>query len=124
MSAASVSRTGLPFSQLSATASISACSSIASATLVSTRARAAGDSWPHASFAACAASSAVSTSAGVESATSQIGLAVAGLRFTRYLPSAGGSHLPSMKFSYLGSTETVLPDWPGGTYFMAVPLFS
>jgi hypothetical protein len=24
-----------------------------------------------------------------------------------------------MKFSYLGSTETMLPDRPGGTYFMS-----
>ena len=121
MSAASVSRTGLPFSQLSVTASISACCSIASATALSTLARPAAEVSPQASLAACAASSAVSTSSGVESATSHIGLAVAGLRLTLYLPAAGGSHLPPMKFSYRGCTETMLPGWPGGTYFMTVP---
>jgi hypothetical protein len=26
-----------------------------------------------------------------------------------------------MKFSYRGCTETMLPAWPGGTYFIAVP---
>ena len=64
MSAASVSRTGLPFSQLSATASISRLSSIASATLFRTRERSVVEASPQASFAACAASSASSTSSG------------------------------------------------------------
>jgi hypothetical protein len=27
-----------------------------------------------------------------------------------------------MKFSYLGATETMLPGWPGGTYFMSLLL--
>ena len=82
MSAASVSRTGLPFSQLSATASISRCASIASAISFSTLARSAGEVRPHSSLAWCAASSAISTSSGVDLATSQMGLAVAGARFT------------------------------------------
>ena len=99
MSAASVSRTGLPFSQLSATASISLFSSIASAIAFSTSARSAADFSPQPSLAACAASRASSTSSGVESATSVIGAAVAGVRSTRYLPSVGASHLPPMKFS-------------------------
>jgi hypothetical protein len=30
--------------------------------------------------------------------------------------------LPPMKFSYLGSTETMLPGRPGGTYFMSLLL--
>src|SRR5450631_3823229 len=119
MSAASVSRTGLPFSQLSATASISLSFSIASAIALSTSARWVVDASPQASFAACAASSASSTSSGVESATSVIGPAVAGARSTRYLPCVGASHLPPMKFSYLGSTETMLPGWPGAAYFMS-----
>src|ERR1700730_8431654 len=119
MSAASVSRTGLPFSQLSATASMSLFFSIASAIALSTPARSEADASPQASFAAWAASNASSTSSGVESATSVIGPAVAGARSRRYLPCVGANHLPPMKFSYLGSTETMLPGWPGGTYFMS-----
>src|ERR1700683_1779044 len=119
MSAASVSRTGLPFSQLSATASMSWFFSTTSATALSTSARSVADASPQASFAAWAASSASSTSSGVESATSVIGPAVAGAKSRRYLPGGGSSHLPPMKFSYLGSTETMLPGRPGGTYFMS-----
>src|SRR4249919_16850 len=122
MSAARVSRTGLPFSQLSATASISRFFSTASAIALSTSARSVADASPQASFAAWAASSASSTSSGVESATSVIGPAVAGARSQRYLPFTGASHLPPMKFSYLGSTETRLPGSPGGTYFMSLLL--
>src|SRR6185437_12609094 len=122
MSAARVSRTGLPFSQLSATASMSWFFSIASAIALSTSARSVADASPQASFAAWAASNASSTSSGVESATSVIGPAVAGARSRRYLPCVGASHLPPMKFSYLGSTETMLPGRPGGTYFMSLLL--
>src|SRR5450756_2413837 len=78
MSAAKVSRTGLPFSQLSATASISAFFSITSAMALSTAARSVADASPQASLAACAASRASSTSSGVDSATSVIGPGVAG----------------------------------------------
>ena len=85
MSALSVSRTGLPFSQLSATASISWFASMGSAMALSTAARSVAEASPHASLAAWAASSASSTSSGVESATSVIGPAVAGLRSTRVL---------------------------------------
>ena len=109
MSAARVSRTGFPFSQLSATASISWFFSIASAIAFSTSARCVADASPQESFAACAASSASSTSSGVESATSVIGSAVAGDRSIRYLPCVGASHLPPMKFSYRGATSTMLP---------------
>src|SRR5665647_1597518 len=63
----------------------------------------------HAAKDACAASRASSTSSGVESATSVIGPAVAGVTLTRYLPCVGANHLPPMKFSYLGLTETMLP---------------
>ena len=82
MSAARVSRTGLPFSQLSATASISRFASIASAIALSTFARSAPGVVPHASFAACAASSASSMSAAVDRGTSQNGLPVTGDRFS------------------------------------------
>ncbi len=99
MSAPSVSRTGLPFSQLSATANISLLASTRSAIALSTAARSAPVVSPHDSLAACAASRASSTSSGVESATSVIGRAVAGVRSTRYLPWVGAIHLPPMKFS-------------------------
>ena len=99
MSAASVSRTGLPFSQLSATASISRLSSIASATLFSTRERSVVEASPHASFAACAASSASSTSSGVERGTSVNGSPVAGVTFSEYSPLTGATQWPPMKFS-------------------------
>ena len=99
----------MPFSQLSATASISLFASIASAMALSTAARSVADASPQASFAACAASRASSTSSGVECATSVIGRPVAGLRSTRYLPSVGANHLPPMKFSYRGWTCTMLP---------------
>src|SRR5450631_4067223 len=122
MSALRVSRTGLPFSQLSATASISAFASITSAMALSTAACSVADASPQASLAAWAASRASSTSSGVDSATSVIGSAVAGVRSTRYLPCVGANHLPPMKFSYLGATETMLPDWPGGTYFISLLL--
>ena len=82
MSAASVSRTGLPFSQLSATASISVCSSIASAIRLSTRALSVVDVSAQPSFAAWAASSASSMSSAVECATSVNGSPVAGVRFS------------------------------------------
>ena len=82
MSAASVSRTGLPFSQLSATASISRFASIASAIALSTFARSVADVAAQASFAACAASSASSMSAAVERGTSQNGWPVTGERFS------------------------------------------
>src|SRR6185312_17159513 len=77
---------------------------------------------PHASFAACAASNASSTSSGVECATSVIGRPVAGHRSARYLPCVGASHLPPMKFSYRGATVTMLSAWPGGAYFISVLL--
>ena len=99
MSAARVSRTGLPFSQLSATASSSRCSSIASATLLSTFARSVDEVSPQAVFAACAASSASSTSAGVERGTSVNTSPVAGVGFSEYSPSRGGTQVPPMKLS-------------------------
>jgi hypothetical protein len=68
MSAAGVSRTGLLFSQLSATASISV-SSIASAILLRTFERWVVDVSAHFSFAMCAASSASSMSSADERGT-------------------------------------------------------
>ena len=99
MSAASVSRTGLPFSHVSATASISRLASMASAIALRTAARSVSEASPQASFAAWAASSASSTSSGVERATSQNGLPLTGLMFVMYWPLTGATHLPPMKLS-------------------------
>ena len=71
MSAFSVSRTGLPLSQASATAMSSRCSSIRSAILFKTIERSAAEVLPHAGAAACAASSAFSMSDSSERAISQ-----------------------------------------------------
>ena len=86
----------------------------------STSARPAAERSLQASFAAWAASRASSMSAGVDSATSVIGAAVAGLRSVRYFPSVGSIHLPPMKFSYRGCTLTMLPVFPGATYTITV----
>jgi hypothetical protein len=82
MSAFRVSRTGFPFSQLSVTASISRWASIASATASRVSHRRARVVAPQLGAASCAASSAVSTSSAVDAGTSQMGSAVAGVRFT------------------------------------------
>ena len=99
MSAASVSRTGFPFSQLSATASISRLASMRSAIALRTRARSVSEVSPHAARAAWAASSASSMSSAVEWATLVKGLPVAGLRFSRYSPWTAASHPPPTKLS-------------------------
>ena len=69
MSAFNVSRTALPLSHVSATASFSKFCSIRSAILSKMFARSVGDVLPHASLAACAASNACSISSAVERAT-------------------------------------------------------
>ena len=99
MSAASVSRTGLPFSQLSAIASISRFSSIASAILFSTLERSVVEVSAHSSLAAWAASSASSMSSADERGTEVKGSPVAGVTFSLYSPSIGATQWPPMKFS-------------------------
>ena len=99
MSAASVSRTGLPFSQLSATASFSRFASIRSAILSRMSARAVTDVRPQAGAAACAASRARSTSSAVPRAISVNGCPFTGLGFSKYWPRAGGTYSPPMKWS-------------------------
>ena len=89
MSTASVSRTGLPLSQLSATESISLFASMTSAIALRMRERSAIDVSAQASLAAWAASSASSTSSAVDFGTSVIGLPVAGVRSTGSRPSSG-----------------------------------
>ncbi|CAM5233055.1 hypothetical protein SANTM175S_04818 [Streptomyces antimycoticus] len=71
MSTFRVSRTGLPFSQVSATAIFSRFSSIRSAIRLRAPARSATEARPQRSAAAWAASSASPTSAAEERATSQ-----------------------------------------------------
>ena len=99
MSAAKVSRTGLPFSQLSATASICKFASMTSAILLSTAARSVSDVSAQAWRARCAASNANSTSSLVDLATSQKALPVTGEISFMYSPLTGATHVPPMKFS-------------------------
>jgi len=99
MSAAIVSRIGLPLSMVSTEASTCRFSCMRSAILFRISARFAGAVAPQASFALCAASSASSMSPAWERATWQIGLPVIGLILSKYLPSTGGTHLPPMKLS-------------------------
>ena len=113
MSAASVSRTGLPLSQLSAIARIDLFSSMTSAMRFSTRDRSVVDASPHATRAAWAASSASSTSSGVDAGISVNGFPVTGVRFALYRPFTGATHRPPMKLSYRGRTSTMLSGLPG-----------
>ena len=99
MSAASVSRTGLPLSQLSATASFSRFASIRSAILFRTLARSAAEVLPQAGAAACAASSASSTSSAVPRATSQNVCPLTGVGFSKYWPLTGATHSPPIQLS-------------------------
>ena len=58
--------------------------------------RSADDVLPHAALAACAASSALSTSAAFDRAIWQITWPVIGVTLSKYSPDAGGVHLPPM----------------------------
>ncbi len=78
MSAAIVSRIGLPLSQVSASGESSRFSSMRSAILFRILARSAGEVLPQASLALCAASSASSMSSACERAISQTVLPVIG----------------------------------------------
>ena len=96
MSAASVSRTGLPFSQLSATASSSRFCSMRSAILLRTAARSAAAVRPQAALAPWAAWTARSTSSAVPRAISVNTAPVTGVGFSKYFPLAGGTCSPPM----------------------------
>ncbi len=91
-----VSRIGLPLSIVSARAIFSRFCSIASAILLRIFALSVGLVLPQASFAACAASRAKLTSASDDLATSQNGLPVKGVIFSKYFPSTGFTHFPPM----------------------------
>src|SRR6218665_1060770 len=100
MSAALVSRIGLPLSQVSTAASFSKLASMRSAILLRILERSVTEVRPHASLAACAASNANSVSSAPERAPSQQPLPVAGVMFSKYCPLPGGTHLPPIKLSY------------------------
>ena len=70
-----------------------------SAILLRITARSAGAVRPQAGAAACAASRAFSMSAPVDRATSQNGWPLTGDSASKYLPSAGATQSPPMKFS-------------------------
>ncbi|SHS72028.1 Uncharacterised protein [Mycobacteroides abscessus subsp. abscessus] len=107
----------MPLSQVSATASLSMCCSIRSAIRSKAFDRSAAEVLPHASAAACAASSAFSISGAVPRATRVNTLPSIGEAFSKYWPSAGATHSPPMKLSYLGAKVTALPSVPGAAYF-------
>ena len=100
MSAASVSRTGLPFSHDSATAISSRCCSMRSAILLRIRARSVAVVRPQDRAAPCAASSARSTSSASPRATSVNVRPVIGVGFSKYRPDAGATHSPPIQWSY------------------------
>ncbi len=99
MSAARVSRTGLPFSHDSATAIFSRFSSIRSAILPRMFARSVAEVLPQAGAAPSAASIARSMSAAVPRATSVKVCPVTGLGFSKYSPFAGGTYSPPIQWS-------------------------
>ncbi|SHW22564.1 Uncharacterised protein [Mycobacteroides abscessus subsp. abscessus] len=98
-SALTVSRIGFPLSHDSATAMASRFASIRSATRLRMSALSAGESLAQPGAAACAASSAFSTSASPERGISQNTSPVTGVRFSKYRPCSGGTHCPPTKFS-------------------------
>ncbi len=100
MSAAIVSRIGLPLSHVSAWASNSSLSSMRWAIFIRIFERSAGEVFAHLSFAAWAASSAALTSFSSERAISQSLPPVTGVMLSKYLPSIGSRHSPPMKLPY------------------------
>ena len=96
MSAARVSRTGLPFSQVSAIAMISRFSSIRSAILFRMLARSVGLVLPQLANACQATSTARSMSSLVPRPTSVNGLPLTGLTFSKYCPLTGSTNSPPM----------------------------
>jgi hypothetical protein len=100
MSAAMVSRIGLPLSQDSARATFSRFASIRSAIRLSTLARSFAAILPQPGAARCAASRASSMSSPVLRATSQKTLPVTGVTFSKYWPLTGGTRSPPIQLSY------------------------
>src|SRR5882757_9369541 len=95
MSAAIVSRIGLPLSHVSASAIFSRFASMRSAILLSICARSATAVRPQASFAAWAASRAASMSDASERAISHTGWPVIGEMLSKYLPAFGAFKRPT-----------------------------
>ena len=100
MSAANVSRTGLPLSQVSATANNSRFCSKRSAILSRMLERVVGDELFHCALALWAASKASSMSSADERGTLVNTLPSTGEIFSKYSPFTGATHSPPIKFSY------------------------
>src|SRR5215469_4797167 len=100
MSAAVVSRIGLPLSHVSAVANFARLASMRSPILMRIRARSVELVRPQASLAAWAASSAASISDASERATSHTGRPIIAETLSKYLPTLGARHSPPMKLSY------------------------
>ena len=115
MSAASVSRIGLPLSHVSATANFSRFCSRRSAILRSKFERVVGEDLFHCSLALCAASSASSMSSTDERGTFVKTLPSTGEIFSKYSPFTGATHSPPIKLSYCALNSTLEPDWLGST---------
>ena len=90
---------GLPLSIVSMSAMVSMFSSRRSAILLSRIARVVGDVAFQLTAAACAASSARSTSSAVDRATSHNGLPVMGVGLVKYLPRTGATYSPPIQLS-------------------------
>ena len=100
MSAAKVSRTGLPLSQVSATAKSSKLASRRSAIFNSIFERVVAEDLLHCALALCAASSASSISSTLERGILVNTLPSTGEMLSKYSPFTGATHCPPMKFSY------------------------
>ncbi len=96
MSAAMVSRSGLPLSMVSATAICSRLASMRSAIRFRMLARSVVEVRPHAALALCAASSAASMSLLLERGTAVNFWPLMGEMFSKYCPSTGATQCPPM----------------------------
>ena len=95
-----------------------------SAILLRITARSAAEVLPQAGAAACAASSAMSTSVSSDRGISQNVCPVTGVGFSKYRPAAGATHSPPMQLSYRESKVITEPSAPGRAYTaMEVLLF-
>src|SRR5512145_3314331 len=111
-------------------ARVSRLASIRSAIRFRMLARYAGDVLFQLMPAAYAASRALSMSSWVERATSQSGLPVIGVGFTKYCPRTGGTYSPAIQLSYRArmGTAGLKPDAASGraanSSLVAVPMWN
>ena len=109
ISAAKVSRIGLPFSHVSATANNSIFCSRRSAIFNNRLERSVGEAAFHLVLAAWAASSASSMSSGLDLATLAKGLPLTGEILSKYSPLTGATHWPPIKLSYFSLKLILAP---------------